>query len=162
MQYNGAYKNYIFFMKNHEEEEQIVIITLMDLPTPIRVSISNFLDQASLMESTLVLKQWHNECNGPGIENKIIPVIEVSGSSTQTFLQNLVQHQQNNETNRKLIRYPHMRVNNIHKFDFIPLRELERIVNNLQIIDGVMSLDMSILSFAKICSSLPYALSQII
>jgi hypothetical protein len=54
------------------------------------------------MESTLVSKQRHKECNGPGIEDKIIPVIEVSGSSTQTLLQNLCQHQQSDEANIKV------------------------------------------------------------
>jgi hypothetical protein len=142
---------------NHDEDDdgRKLILTsssssssssLMGLPLPIRVSVFNFLDQYSLIELTLVSKQCHDECNnGPGIEDKIIPVIEVSGSSTQTLLQNLRQHQQNNETYRKLQLYPIMRVKNIQNFDAVPRGELERLTNNLRM-EGIVSLDISLLS----------------
>jgi hypothetical protein len=155
---------------NNDDEGRIYLLTIMTLPVPIRVSVFNCLDQESLMESTLVSKQWHKECNGPGIENKIIPVFELSpsdddrsmtNSRTRNFLQNLCRHQHNNETNIKLQRYRHMRVNNVHEFDWIfSSTELGRIRNNLRRMDGIVSLDMSLLSLAPIYNSLPNALSS--
>ena len=45
-------------------------------------------------------------------------------------MQNLSAH--NNQTNKKLDRYSHMRINDIHKFDYIYEGELKRITKDVQ------------------------------
>jgi hypothetical protein len=115
-----------------------------DLPNPILIGIFNWLDQESLMNLTLVSKQLHKiiAANGPGIENKIIPVFEVSGSSTQRFFQILRNNFFNEEIKNKLQYYPHMKLNNIHEFDRIPVHEMQQMTRDVRM-DWITSLDIS-------------------
>ena len=104
------------------------VLTLMSLPVPIRVIIFNMLGQqtqAELTDLTLVSKQVYEDCKRPGIEWEIIPTIEIRPRQQQrddkirgrVFMRNLTRHLQNNETNKKLQCYLHVRMKNIHKFN---------------------------------------------
>jgi hypothetical protein len=105
---------------------------------------------------TLVSIQVYNDCKSPGIEWKIIPTIEIRPHQQQgddsirglVLIQNLRHRLQNNETNNKLQRYPHMKVNDVHKFDagcdvtYYDEVQLEEIANGIQM-DWISSLDIS-------------------
>jgi hypothetical protein len=113
------------------------------LPIPIIIQIISWLDQDSLMNLSLVSKQCHNIiCNEPGNENKIIPVFEVSGSSTRTLFSNLRDYSLNNDTKIKLQRYTHMRINDVRRF-VAPNTQVHDIVRNLRM-DGILTLDISL------------------
>jgi hypothetical protein len=121
-----------------------------DIPIPTIIQISSWLDQESLMNLSLVSKQLHDIIrNEPGNKNKVIPVFELSGSSTLKFSQNLHDNFLNNETAKKLQSYQIMRVKDAHKFvrrndsdDSDSLKAaLEEIVKNVQI-NGITSLDL--------------------
>jgi hypothetical protein len=117
-----------------------------NLPIPIIIEILNWLDQESLMNTTLVSKQLHKIiCNGHGIENKKFPMIEINptNGSTITLLQNLHQNQWNIVTNNKIRHCLHMKVNNGHDFDYIPSDQIQAITTYAQM-DWILSLDISL------------------
>jgi hypothetical protein len=110
---------------------------------------------------------------------EIIPTIVISASKhgiergdsrTRRLMQNLSAH--NNQTNKKIDRYSHMRINDIDKFDYIYEGDMERITKDVQL-EGIVSLDLSLpypssekdlcngLTNA-LCSSLPNALSRVL
>jgi hypothetical protein len=120
--------------------------TLMSLTVHIRVYIFNYLGQTQheLINLTLVSKEVYEDCKRPGIEWKIIPTIEISptkGGSTRALLQQLCNHQLDNKTNKKIRRYTHMNVKDIHRFDrdFSGFAELRRDIR----MDWILSLDVS-------------------
>ena len=149
----------------------------MSLPVPIRVIIFNMLGQQTqveLTDLTLVSKQVYEDCKRPGIEWKIIPTIEIRPRKQQgddkirgrIFMRNLTRHLQNNETNKKLQCYLHVRMKNIHKFNVEFGRnndELFEVTKGIQL-DGVLSLDISSSSARRIHfkNSFPLALSNIL
>jgi hypothetical protein len=145
-------------------------LALMGFPIPIRVSILNYLGetQDELINLTLVSKQMYEDCKRPGIEWKIIPRIEISalqqegGGSTRTLLQ-ILSH---NQTNKKLDRYRHMRINDVRKFGNLNLsyNEMNNITKDVRI-EGILSLDISLpyqSTITYICKSLPNALPEIL
>jgi hypothetical protein len=90
-----------------------------------------------LINVTLVSKKIHEEDSKRpskyGIKWKIIPTIVVSasqeegGGSSEKLLQILSQ----NQTNEKFQRYPHMKVNDVHKFDdIINYNDAEQMIAN--------------------------------
>jgi hypothetical protein len=100
--------------------------------------------QHELINLTLVSKEVYEDCKRPGIEWKIIPTIEISptkGGSTRALLQQLCNHQLDNKTNKKIRRYTHMNVKDIHRFDrdFSGFAELRRDIR----MDWILSLDVS-------------------
>ena len=114
-----------------------------DLQTPIIIEIFNWLDQESLMNLSLVSKQLHNIiANEPGNKNRIIPVFEVSGSSTQRLFQILRDNFFNQEIKNKLQSYPRMRLNNLHEFDILSDHEVEQMTRDVRM-DWITSLDIS-------------------
>lgn len=127
------------------------MVTMLGLPTPIRVYILNYLGetQEELRNLTLLSKQVNKDCKRPGIEWEIIPLFDLSplqnilygGGSTENFLHNLDQYQRDNDTSRKLQRYCHMIVNNIHQFDIGHTCYQHR-NNNIRMY-GIESLDIS-------------------
>ena len=139
---------------NNDTEGRVQVsveLTLMSLPVHIRVSILNLLGQQTqddLTNLTLVSKKMHEDCNRPGITWKIIPTIVISASQqefefpdsrTRIVIQNLSAH--NQTTNKKLLdRYTHMRVDDIHKFDYLLFDGLKRITKDVQL-EGIVSLD---------------------
>ncbi|MGK3745212.1 MAG: hypothetical protein ACI90V_012073 [Bacillariaceae sp.] len=136
------------------------------LPIPIIIQIISWLDQQSLMSLSLVSKQCHNIiCNEPGNKNKIIPVFEVSGCSKQTLFKNIRDYSLNNETNKKLRRYSHMKVNNANAFDDFPGEMRKKIAKDVQM-DWIKSLDLSLpyQSTRKktVWLDLPFILSRIL
>ncbi|MGK3742548.1 MAG: hypothetical protein ACI8RD_008905 [Bacillariaceae sp.] len=156
---------------------QVSVLVLMSLTVSIRVHILNYLGQTQdeLTNLTLVSKQMYQDCKRPGIEWKIIPMIEIrplqlqQGGSTQTLMQNLTRRLLNNNTNTKLRRYPHMKVNDINEFDYIPSIEINEIVSYTHNeitkyveMDWVLSLDMSLSTPERVVTShsLPYGLSN--
>jgi len=126
----------------------VLLLTFMSLPISVRIYILDFLDPESLRESTLVSKQLYLECNGPGIE--VIPVFRISPiamcvGSTQNFLQNMSDYQQDDETNRKLQRYCHMEVIDINKFNYIIGHALlQKIRKNDIRMNGIVLLNISL------------------
>ena len=140
-----------------EQQVSVELTTLMSLPVHLRVSILNFLGkqtQDDLTNLTLVSKQMHKNCNRPGIEWKITPTIVISASKqecefpdrrTRILIKNLAH-------NKKLDRYSHMRINDIHKFDYIYEGELKRITKDVQL-EGIVSLDGS---FTLVASFIRY------
>ncbi|OEU06799.1 hypothetical protein FRACYDRAFT_252979 [Fragilariopsis cylindrus CCMP1102] len=129
-----------------------VELTLMSLPVHLRVSILNLLGKQTqdddLINLTLVSKQMHEDCKRPGIEWKIIPTIvisssqqgiEIGDSRTRTLIQNLA----HNQTNKKLDHYSHMRIDDIGKFDYILVDEMETITKDVRL-EGIVSLDLSL------------------
>ncbi|MGK3754594.1 MAG: hypothetical protein ACI8RD_006903 [Bacillariaceae sp.] len=152
------------------------VLELLDLSFHLRVSILNYLGetQEELINLILVSKTLYEDCKRPGIEWKIISTIEINPTqgvsqgvgqrrSIHELVQQLCNHLLDNKTDRKLQRYTHMRVNDIHKFDaFSSWEEIQRITNNLRM-DRILSLDMSSLSFASVSDcSLPYVLPHIL
>jgi hypothetical protein len=119
--------------------------TYMLLPDSIRVSILNHLGetQDELINLTLVSKQFYEDCKRLGIEWKIIPRIEISpkqqeGGGSFYKLVTLA----HNQINKKLDRYSHMRINDVHKFDYISFDEIDKITNDVRL-EGIISLDFS-------------------
>mmetsp|Transcript_5382 Transcript_5382/g.5785 ORF Transcript_5382/g.5785 Transcript_5382/m.5785 type:complete len:701 (+) Transcript_5382:576-2678(+) len=136
-----------------------ITLTLMSLPTGVRVYILNLLDPESLKELTLVSKQLHQECNGLGIENPIIPVFQLSplgdnycglfGAcmcvSKQNFLQNISHYRLDEETYRILQRYRQMEVKDFDKFGYVIGHVLLRKVMNSTIqMQGIVLLNISL------------------
>lgn len=146
-----------------------VTVTLMGLPTPVRVYILNYFGdkQEELRTLTLISEQMNEDCKRPDIEWKIIPVFVLSpikneedGGSTSDFFHNLHQHQQDDDTNDKLQRYRHMRVNKINRFD-----NNDYYYTNIRM-DRIESLDISLLSPIEsghtMGNSLPVTLTHIL
>mmetsp|Transcript_43788 Transcript_43788/g.49384 ORF Transcript_43788/g.49384 Transcript_43788/m.49384 type:complete len:353 (-) Transcript_43788:40-1098(-) len=136
-----------------------ITLTLMSLPTGVRVYILNLLDPESLKELTLVSKQLHQECNGLGIENPIIPVFQLSPLSDnycglfgacmcvskQNFLQNISHYRLDEETYRILQRYRQMEVKDFDKFGYVIGHALLRKVMNSTIqMQGIVLLNISL------------------
>jgi len=132
-------------------------LTLMSLPIGVRVYILNLLDPESLKELNLVSKQLYKECNGPGIENPIIPVFQLSPigdncsggtcvcGSSQNFLQNMSYYQLDEQTSKTLQRYRHMEVKDIDKFGYVIGHVLLRkIMNNTIRMQGIVLLNISL------------------
>jgi hypothetical protein len=153
-------------------DDGLCVLTLLDLPVPLRVSILNYLGQTQeeLMNLTLVSKQLYKDCYRPGIEWKIIPTIEISalqqegGGSIHALLQQLCKHILDNETNRILHRYPHMKIKDVNEFGVITDHaEFKGIIIGAQM-DGILSLDFSLSSTTttRANSSLLYVFSCIL
>jgi hypothetical protein len=128
------------------DDDCALVLTLLGLPIPLRAHIFNYLGetQDELMNLALVSKQVYTDCYRLGIEWKIIPTIEISptkGRSKRTLLQQLL-HNKNNETNKKLRRFPRMHVNNVHKFYLIPLYRLAAEITRDVRKDWIVSLDI--------------------
>ena len=153
------------------DDDCALVLTLLGLPVPIRVYIFNYLGetQDELMGLTHVSKQVHDDCYRPGIEWKIIPTIEISptkGRSTRILLQQLL-YNNDNETSKKLRRFPRMHVNDVHKRYLIPLHRLAAEITRDVRMDWILSLDISLSSQSTpigeaVFLSLPYALSNIL
>jgi hypothetical protein len=94
---------------------------------------------------------FYKDCKIPDIEWEIgTIVISPAHGSVETFVKNVRKYLSNNEISNELQRYPHMEVNDVHKFDTIPLEEL-RIMNNIRgRMDRITSLDISLLSSKRI------------
>jgi hypothetical protein len=166
---NNARKKQRVNTSNNDDD-----ISFLDLYDHIRVAILNYLGetQDELITLTLVSKQVYEDCKQPGIEWKIIPTIEVrprkqkQGGSTLALLQQLRNHHvMDNETNEKIRRYHHMKVNDVHKFD--PMNshqewEIRKITKDFQM-DRILSLDMSLsMPMDDVRMSLPIGLSYIL
>jgi hypothetical protein len=95
---------------------------------------------------------------------KIILTIEISPTKGGAMLALLQQLNDNETNNNNFQRYRHMKVNDIHKFGgTIPSAELEWIVNILRRkMDGIVTLDMSLLSQTYCHHSLQDTLSNIL
>jgi hypothetical protein len=137
-----------------------------DLQTPIIIEIVNWLDQESLMNLTLVSKQLHDIiANEPGIENKIIPVFEVSGSSTQRFFQILRNNFFNEEIKNKLQYYPRMRLNDAKDLYYdIPVHEIKQMTRDVRM-DWITSLAIISPESSRTATRfplLPYYLSDVL
>jgi hypothetical protein len=145
------------------------LLKLLDLHVDLRVNIFNYLGQTQeeLMNLTLVSKKVNTDCKLPCIEWKIIPTIEISptkgGGSIRALLQLLRHHLLDNDTNNKLRRYRHMKVNDIHEFNVdIPGKEIYEIIKDIRM-DWILSLDMSLSTSMTInMYCLPDALSNIL
>jgi hypothetical protein len=161
-------------MMDGDDEAKInnVGLSLMSLPTPLRVSIFNYLGetQDELIDLILVSKDLHEDCKRPGIEWKIIPTIVVGAQKQQGFnsfrIQVLIQKYAHNlsdkETNQKFQRYSHMRVNDVHKFTSVLLREdVAQMTRNVRI-EGIISVDLSSLPGIYASNYLPLALSNVL
>ncbi|MGK3744344.1 MAG: hypothetical protein ACI90V_011204 [Bacillariaceae sp.] len=150
-------------------EEDVLLLTLLGLLMPLRVYIFNYLGetQDELMNLTLVSKQVYTDCYRLGIDWKIIPTIEISptkGGSTRALLQQL---NRDDETNKKLRRFPRMRVNDVHGFRHILLHRLAAEIARDVRMDWILSLDISLSTQSTpigefVFVSLPYALSNIL
>jgi hypothetical protein len=117
-----------------------------DIPIPIIIQIISWLDQDSLMDLSLVSKQLRDIiCNEPGNKNRIIPVLEVSGSSVEILLSNLRDYYLNNKTKIKLEQYHIMTFKDVDKFIVGESSHelLEQIVKDLRM-DGILTLDLSL------------------
>jgi hypothetical protein len=122
----------------------MVMSAKWDIPIPIIIEIISWLDQESLMNLSVVSKQLHNItiCNDSGNENKIIPVFEVSGSSTQTFFQNLSEHFLNKKIKNKLQCYRRMMFKDANNFEVIVgVENANRLTQNI-IMSGITLLDL--------------------
>jgi hypothetical protein len=113
---------------------------LLDLPIDIGICIFNYLGETQEEERinlSLVSKQTYEDCKRPGIERKIIPTIIITPrirfrhqlrkaqASTRPLLQQFFHNAiQDNDKNMKLRRYPHMKVNDVDKFDYIFEKEV--------------------------------------
>jgi hypothetical protein len=122
---------------------QVSSLTLMSLPITLRIMIFNHLGETNdeLIYLTLVSKGLYEDCKRPGIEWKLIPTIEISAVHGST--QKLIQNVSHNQKNKKLDRYSHMRINDVHKFDYISLNEIDKITKDVRL-EGIISLDLSI------------------
>jgi hypothetical protein len=122
------------------------------------------------MNLTLVSKQVYKDCKRPGIEWKIIPIIEIRPRQCASrsmrawvLIQKLYQHLLNNETKEKLQYYRYMKMNGTHKFEGAYSRELQENVIGLQM-DWILSLDLSSYSSppSNVCNYFALALSKIL
>jgi hypothetical protein len=140
------------------------IASKWDIQTPIIIEIINWLDQESLMNLSLVSRQLHNIiANEPGNRNRIIPVFEVSGSSTRRLFQILRDNFFNKGIKNKLQYYPRMKFNNIHEFDRFFDDEWDKMQKDVRM-DWITSLDISSSSSPspKEITLLPPSLSKIL
>jgi hypothetical protein len=142
-------------------------VTFKRVYPTLRVSIFNYLGQTQeeLINLTLVSNKVNTDCKSSSIEWKIIPTIEISptkvGSSRALLLQ-LKHHLLDNDTNKKLRRNRHMKVNDVNKFDDLIEHEVRDIIKDVRM-DWILSLDMSSLIPTRINKlSLLYALSDIL
>jgi len=118
-----------------------------DIPIPIIIQIFNWLDQESLMNSTLVSKQSHKIiCDGHGIKNKKFPMVEISptNGATDVLLEHMCYNLADIETKNNKIRHClHMKVNDVHKFGWLSEDEIVAITKDAQM-DWILSLDVSL------------------
>ena len=156
--------------------EGLSALTLLGLPFPIRVSILNYLGQTQdeLLNLTFVSKVVNEDCKRPGIEWNIIRTIEIrptkGGGSVLASLQQLCHHLLDNNTNKKLRRYPHMKVTDGHEFNFVPSIEIDKIISyythkgtpKYVEMDWILSLDMSVSTLKQIFCNLAEYLSLIL
>ena len=135
---------------------------LLDLPIDMRICIFNYLGETHEERITLSLvsKQTYEDCKRPGIERKIIPTIVITPrlplrfqhrlgkaqASTRALLQQFfLDAVRDNERNMKLRRYPHMKVNDVDKFDYIFEEEVASIFRfDSRKMDWILSLDITI------------------
>merc|ERR1712232_666536 len=145
-----------------------MMLTLMDLPTPVRVNILNRVSgtQDDLRVLPIVSKMFYKDCKQPGIEWEIVRIFELSpselgGGRTCNFFHNLRQYQHDPNTNDKLQRYRQVKVNSIDKFEYVSTTDLYRITYNTRM-DRIVSLDISLPSpthLRYVFDCLPVALS---
>jgi hypothetical protein len=105
-------------IRTRHHKNRAIATVKWDIPRPIILQITSWLDQESLMNTSLVSKQLYNTlCSERGNENKIFPVFVVSGSSVQKLVNNLRKHFLNKKTKVKLQNYSIMKFKEPNRFD---------------------------------------------
>ncbi|OEU15009.1 hypothetical protein FRACYDRAFT_239689 [Fragilariopsis cylindrus CCMP1102] len=137
-----------------DDDDGLPLLNLLDLHVDLRISIFNYLGQTQedLFNLTLVSKKVNTDCKSSSIKWKIIPTIEISptkrGAPNKLLrqLKQLCHHELDNDTKKKIRRYTHMKVNNLHEFNICPSDDQIPDIAKEFGMDWILSLDLSLLT----------------
>ena len=148
------------------QKKKSIVVTYMDLPTPLRVHTLNYVGetQEELRTLTVLSKKFNEDCKQTGIKWKIIPTIIIS-SLEHNYGKMVNLFRSLRDKNRLLQQYRLLIVQNVHKFyrtSYGEDNEIDTITNTFRI--EILSLDLSLSSPpTTYCShDFPYHLSIIL